>query len=73
MAHENPLRNRMDSILVVRYDPLVLSQPMNDLPVGDYLKYMLKFIGEEDISAEDHIATVYSYVDNLNMKMRMYG
>jgi hypothetical protein len=31
-------RNRMDSIVATRYAPLVLPQPMNALPVRDYLK-----------------------------------
>jgi hypothetical protein len=68
MAGANPPRNRMDAIVVARYAPLVLPQPMNALPVGDYLKYMPKFTGEEDITAEEHLATFYSYVDNLNIE-----
>jgi hypothetical protein len=51
MAGANPPRNRMDSIVAARYSPLVLPQPMNALPVGDYLKYMPKFTAEEDIIA----------------------
>jgi hypothetical protein len=51
MAGANPPRNRMDAIVAARYAPLILPQPMNALPVGDYLKYMPKFIGEEDITA----------------------
>jgi hypothetical protein len=41
---------------------------MNSLPVGDYLKYMPKFTREEDITAEEHLASFYSYVDNLNIE-----
>jgi hypothetical protein len=41
---------------------------MNPLPAGDYLKYMPKFTGEEDITAEEHILAFYSYVDNLNIE-----
>ena len=41
---------------------------MNVLPVGYYLKYMPKFIGEEDITAKEHLAAFYSYVDNLNIE-----
>jgi hypothetical protein len=47
MAGANPPRNRMDAIVAARYAPLVLPQPMNALPAGDYLKYMPKFTGEE--------------------------
>jgi hypothetical protein len=49
MAGANIPRNRMDSIIAASYAPLVLPQPMNSLLVGDYLKYMPKFTGEEDI------------------------
>jgi hypothetical protein len=58
----------MDSIVAARYAPLTLPQPMNPLPVGDYLKYMPKFIGEEDITAEEHLSSFYSYADNLNIE-----
>jgi len=56
MAGANPPRNMMDAIVAARYAPLVLPQPMNSLPVGDYLKYMPKFIGEQDITAKEHLA-----------------
>jgi hypothetical protein len=58
----------MDAIVVARYAPLVLPQPMNALPTGDYLKYMPKFTGEEDITIEEHLVAFYSYVDNLNIE-----
>jgi len=41
---------------------------MNALPAGDYLKYMPKFMGEEDIIVEEHLVAFYSYVDNLNIE-----
>jgi hypothetical protein len=41
---------------------------MNPLPAGDYLKYMPKFIGEGDITVEEHLTTFYSYADNLNIE-----
>jgi hypothetical protein len=68
MAGSNPPRNIMDAIVAARYAPLVLPQPMNALPAGDYLKYMPKFTGEEDITVEEHLATFYSYADNLNIE-----
>jgi hypothetical protein len=68
MAAANAPRNRMDVIVAARYAPLVLPQPVNALPVVDYLKYMPKFIGEEDITAEEHLAAFYSYADNLNIE-----
>ena len=67
MAGANPPPNIMDAIVAARYAPLILPQPLNPLPVGDYLKYMPKFSGEGDI-AEEHLASFYSYVDNLNIE-----
>ena len=58
----------MAEILAARYAPLVLPQPMNALPVGDYLKYMPKFTWEEDITAKEHLSSFYSYADNLNIE-----
>ena len=58
----------MDSIVAARYDPLVLPQPMNSLPNGDYLNYMKKFTREEDITIEEHLAAFYSYANNLNIE-----
>jgi hypothetical protein len=68
MEGVNLPRNMMDAIVAARYAPLVLPQPMNALPVRDYLKYMPKFIGEEDITAEEHLSAFYSYADNLNIE-----
>jgi hypothetical protein len=68
MVGSNPARNKMDSIVAARYAPLVLPQPMNALHAGDYLKYMPKFTGEEDIIVEEHLDAFYSYVENLNIE-----
>jgi hypothetical protein len=68
MEGSNPPRNKMDSIVAARYAPLILPQLMNALPFGDYLKYMPKFIGEEDITIEEHLSPFYSYADNLNIE-----
>jgi hypothetical protein len=68
MAGSNPPRNIMDTIVDARYAPLVLPQPMNALPVGDYLKYMPKFTGEEDIIVEENLVAFYIYEDNLNIE-----
>jgi hypothetical protein len=56
MAGANFPRNIMDGIMAARYAPLVLPQPMNGIPTRDYLKYMPKFTGEEDITVEEHLA-----------------
>jgi hypothetical protein len=68
MAGANPPPNRMDAIVPARYSPLVLPHPMNPFPAGDYLKYMPKFTGEGDITTEEHLASFYSYADNLNIE-----
>jgi hypothetical protein len=68
MAGANPYRNRMDAIVAARYALLVLPQPMNALPILDYLNYMPKFIGEEDITVEEHLSYFYSYADNINIE-----
>jgi hypothetical protein len=41
---------------------------MNPLPVANYLKYIPKFTGEEDIIVEEHLSSFYSYADNLNIE-----
>jgi hypothetical protein len=68
MASVNPPPNRMDAIVATRYAPLILPQPLNPLPTGDYLKYMPKFSGEGDATVEEHLAAFYSYADNLNIE-----
>jgi hypothetical protein len=68
MTGINPPQNRMDVILVARYAPLVVPQPMNSLPIRYYLKYMPKFTREEDIIAKEHLVALYRYVDNLNIE-----
>jgi hypothetical protein len=68
MVGANPPINRMETIVTARYAPLILPHPVNPLPAGDYLKYMPKFTGEGDITAEEHLAAFYSYADNLNIE-----
>jgi hypothetical protein len=38
------------------------------MPTGDYQKYMPKFIGEGDVTIEEHIEAFYSYAENLNIE-----
>jgi hypothetical protein len=68
MVGANPPPNRMDAIVAARYAPLVLPHPMNPLLAGEYLKYMPKFVGEGDITTEEHLVSFYSYADNLNIE-----
>ena len=58
----------MDAIVAASYAPLVLPRPMNALHAGDYLKYMPKFNGEGEVTAEEHLANFYAYADNLNIE-----
>jgi hypothetical protein len=67
MAAPTPL-TKMQRILAARYAPLVLQNPPPAMPTGDYQKYMPKFIGEGDVTAEEHIESFYSYVENLNIE-----
>jgi hypothetical protein len=67
MEGANLPRNRMDVIVAARYAPLNLHQPMNSLLARDYLKYMPKFTGEEDITIEEHLSDFYSYAYNHNI------
>jgi hypothetical protein len=64
MVGDNPPRNRMDSIVDSRYTPLIIPQPLSALPADGYLKKFPKFTGEGDITAKEHLATLYSYDNN---------
>jgi hypothetical protein len=61
MEGVNPPRNIMVEILAARYAPLVLPQPMNVLPAINYLKYMPHFIGEGDVTADEHLSSFYRF------------
>jgi hypothetical protein len=54
----------MADIVAARYAPLVLPQPLNNLPAEGYLKEFPKFMGEESITAEEHLEAFYSFADN---------
>jgi hypothetical protein len=64
MAGENPPMTRMEAIIVARYAPLVLPQPLNALPADGYLKQLPKFTGKGDIAAEEHLEAFYSFTDD---------
>jgi hypothetical protein len=63
-----PPLTKMKQILAARYAPLILPNPVSAMPTGDYQKYMPKFIGEGDVSVEEHIEAFYSYAENLNIE-----
>jgi hypothetical protein len=54
----------MEAIIVARYAPLLLPQPLNALPVDGYLKQLPKFIGKGDIAAEEHLEAFNSFIDD---------
>ena len=58
---------RMEQILANRYAPLVLPNPLSTMPIGDYQKYMPKFTGAGEYTAEEHIESFYSYAENINI------
>lgn len=60
--------NPMNAIIAARYAPLVLPQVLHDLPTNDYLKYLPKFNGEGEVTAEEHLSTFYAFADNLGIE-----
>jgi hypothetical protein len=77
MAGENPPMTRMEAIIVARYPPILLSQPLNALPTDGYLKQLPKFTGKGDIAAEEHLESFYSFIDDhvimhANVWMRIF-
>jgi ribonuclease HI len=58
---------RMEQILANRYAPLVLPNPLSAMPTGDYQKYMPKFTGAGEYTAEEHIEAFYAYAENINI------
>ena len=58
----------MERILVARYAPLNLPNPLSAMPTGDYLKYMPKFTWEGDFTDEEHLEAFYNYAENINIE-----
>ena len=58
----------MAAMVAARYAPLVLPQPLNALPAGDYQNYLPRFYGQGDATVEEHWNTFYSYADNHNFE-----
>ena len=50
-----------------KYAPLALPQVVNDMP-QDYIKILPRFNGENEIDAQKHLETFYSFVDNFNVE-----
>ena len=69
MATQQPL-DMMDRMVATRYAPLVLSQPLNALPGGDYQKYLPRFNGQGETTAKEHWDAFLSYADNQKIEAK---
>jgi hypothetical protein len=59
--------NRMDVIIVAKYAPLVLPVCLHALPATYYKKYLPRYNGEGDVTAEEHLVAFYRFADNFNI------
>lgn len=64
---DNQPPNKMDAIIAAKYAPLVMPQNLNPF-LADYLKYIPRFNGEEDITVKEHLTAYYSFADNFNIE-----
>ena len=55
------------TFLMDRYAPLNLPQPMNAMP-QEYLKLLSRFIGEDEVIAEQHLPLFCTFAENLNVE-----
>ena len=58
--------NRMDSIIVSRYAPLVFPVGLHTLPTTYYMKYFPRYNVEGDVTAEEHLVSFYNFAVNFN-------
>jgi hypothetical protein len=59
--------NKMDAIIDSIYVPLVFSVGLHALPVTDYMKYLPRYNGEGNVTAEEHLVAFYSFAYNFNI------
>jgi hypothetical protein len=59
--------NRMDVIIVARYETLVIPVVLHALTTTDYMKYLPRYNGEDEITVEEHLVSFYSFADNFNI------
>ena len=55
------------SFLMNRYAPLNLPQPVNAMP-QEYLKLLPRFIGEDEVTVEQHLPLFFTFAENLNVE-----
>ena len=60
-------------MVAARYAPLVLPHPLNALPGGDYQKYLPRFNGQGETTAEEHWKPFSVMLITRILKLRMYG
>jgi hypothetical protein len=53
--------------LLARYAPLVFPVGLHALPATDYMKYLPRYNGEGDVTAEEHLVAFYNFADNFNI------
>ena len=51
-------------MVAAMYATLVFPQPLNAIPSGDYQKYLPRFNGQGETTAEEYWDAFLSYVDN---------
>jgi hypothetical protein len=59
--------SRMDVIIAARYAPVVIHVGLHALPTTNYMKYLPRYNGEGDVTAEEHLVSFYSFVDNFKI------
>ena len=55
------------TFLMDRYAPINIPQPMNAMP-QEYLKLLPRFIGEDEVTAEQHLPLFCTFAENLNVE-----
>lgn len=58
---------KMERIIATRYAPLVLPTPLNAMPTREHQKYRPRFTGTKGVTIEEHLESLYSYADNLDI------
>ncbi len=58
---------KMERIIAARYGPLILPTPLNVMPTGEYYKYSPKLTGTKDVTTKEHLKSLFSYADNLDI------
>jgi len=58
----------MDVLIAARYAPLVLPVGLHALPATDCMKYLPRYNGEGEVTAEEHLVAFYSFAYNFNIE-----